>query len=297
MIAARPILAAVCLAAALAAGAAAQAPSLRVYSELQRVDPFGKLVSADAPSRSGVRPREILSPAVSRRAHSCFRAAVTLPPGKSYALYVAQNPDDVFEASLYREIFVRRGEDWFPDALERVNQPARGSIPGPEASIPGQNTVTFLLDLWTPADRPPMRARVELQLYVDGDWIIYPMEVRIAGATLPAEQAAGVALPSPSSPADAAAREALRAYICGVAAPPQPAGGATVQGLILRNVVQDLALVRSIENKPGEKILPEILRLSGKGNAAAWCSAPEFPSGLGSEWYLRLRDFIYRMAE
>ena len=64
MIAARPILAAVCLAAALAAGAAAQAPSLRVYSELQRVDPFGKLVSADAPSRSGVRPREILSPAV-----------------------------------------------------------------------------------------------------------------------------------------------------------------------------------------------------------------------------------------
>jgi hypothetical protein len=66
--------------------------------------------------------------------------------------------------------------------------------------------------------------------------------------------------------------------------------------MILRNVSQDIALARSLEKKPGDLILPEILKLAGAGEAAKWCEAPVFPADLGPEWYLRLRDALNRMV-
>jgi len=282
--------------ALLAAPARAQLASIRVYSELQRIDPFGQVISADRPRDPAVRPREILSPAVPRNAHSTFRAAITLPAGSDYTLYVAQNPDDVFQVTLYREIFVRQGGEWIPDAVEPVAQPARGSLPGPSAPVPGQTTITFLVDLWTAASRPVSRARVELQLYTGGDWIIYPMEVRISPATVPASPPLTGKLPPAGEPADAAAREALKIYLCGLASGDKPEM-TTGRGLLLRNVWQDLALARTREAKPGEKLLPEILRLAGAKAAGEWCAAPVFPVRLGPEWYLRLRDMLYRTVE
>jgi len=54
-------------------------------------------------------------------------------------------------------------------------------------------------------------------------------------------------------------------------------------------------LARSLEGKPGARVLPEILKLAGAGAAAKWCAAPVFPADLGPEWYLRLRDALNRM--
>jgi hypothetical protein len=67
--------------------------------------------------------------------------------------------------------------------------------------------------------------------------------------------------------------------------------------LLLRNLWQDLALARTLESRPGERILPEIYRLAGKKPAGDWCAAPIFPSELGPEWYLRVRDMLYRSVE
>ncbi|MGQ9634628.1 MAG: hypothetical protein ACUVXB_10325 [Bryobacteraceae bacterium] len=279
-----------------AAPAKAQLAAIRVYSELQRIDPFGQVIRADRPRDAAVRPREILSPAVARNAHSTFRAAVTLPAGSDYTLYVAQNPDDVFRVTLYREIFVRQGGGWIPDTVEVVPLPARGTVPGPSAPVPGQTTITFLVDLWTAASRPVSRVRVELQLYTGGDWIIYPMEVRISPATVPSSPPLSGKLPPPGEPADATAREALRTYLCGLPGFETP-DMATGRGLLLRNVWQDLALARTMEAKPGDRLLPEILRLAGVKATTDWCTSPVFPAGLGPEWYLRLRDLLYRMAQ
>jgi hypothetical protein len=54
-------------------------------------------------------------------------------------------------------------------------------------------------------------------------------------------------------------------------------------------------LAHSLEGKPGARVLPEILKLAGAGEAANWCAAPVFPADLGPEWYLRLRDALNRM--
>jgi hypothetical protein len=97
--------------AALGAGASAQ--SLRVYSEFQRIDPFGAVVAVDRAER----PREILSPALARNAHATFQAVISVPSGSQYSLYVAQNPEDAVRVTAYLPTFVKRGETWIPDGL------------------------------------------------------------------------------------------------------------------------------------------------------------------------------------
>src|SRR5579864_270092 len=63
---------------------AARGQSVQVYSELERVDPFGAIVAVDR----GAAPREILSPAVPRNGFLSLHVAVTVPPGEDYFLYV-----------------------------------------------------------------------------------------------------------------------------------------------------------------------------------------------------------------
>jgi hypothetical protein len=279
----------------LAGAAQAQLPSVKIYSEFQRIDPFGEVVSPDRPRREGVAPREILSPGLARNAHATFHAAVTAPPGTPYSLYLGQNPEGFLGVAIYKEVHALRGAQWLPDQLERVNFPYTSSLPDAARPIPGQTTVTFLMDVWVPADAEVRRTRLELQLFASDRWIICPLEIRILPAIVPTHEISRTSLAGIAEAADMTARAALRGYVCGQAG----AGAnepATVRGMILRNASQDVALARSLEKKPGERILPEILKLAGAGDAAKWCSAPVFPADLGPEWYLRLRDALNRMT-
>ncbi len=284
------------LALLLTAGAfaaQAQVPSLQVYSEFQRIDPFGRVVSADRPSRADVSPREILSPGFARNAHASYHLAVTVPPGTSYSLYMGQNPEDFLGVTVYKEVYVRRGAEWIPDGLEPVTLPYSSKAPDPARPIPGQTTVTFLMDLWTPRDARVIRAKLEPQLFLDGRWLTYPMEVRILPAVIPQFTETGLGVANLERPADTTVRQALQSYLCG-SAPGDSAAPATIRNLILRDVQQDIALARSTEKPPGSILLPEILKAAGGKESPKWCQAPVFPSDLGPEWYLRVRDALYR---
>ncbi len=279
----------------LAGAAQAQGPSIRIYSEFQRIDPFGRVVSADRPRREGVAPREILSPGLARNAHASYRAAVTAPPGMPYSLYLGQNPEGFLSVTMYKEVHALRGAQWVPDRLEQVSFPYTSSLPDATRPIPGQTTVTFLIDVWVPSDAEVRRSRLELQLFAAERWIIYPLEVRILPAIVPTHEISRTSLAGIAEASDMTARAALRGYVCGQAG----AGAlepATIRGLSLRIASQDIAVARSLEKKPGDRILPEILKLAGAGEAANWCAAPVFPVDLGPEWYLRLRDALNRMT-
>lgn len=159
------------LCAVLAArGLAAQ--SVRIYSEFQRIDPFGEVVRADR----NARPREILSPMVARNAHACFHVAVSVPPGVPAYLYFQQNPERL-KPAVYRELF-RHG---IPDTLEPVSLPQLVLLPQ-EAEVKGQTTVVFWLDLWVPAETPVGRMRCDVLLGAGSEWFVAPMEVRIMPA-------------------------------------------------------------------------------------------------------------------
>ncbi len=296
----RPVSARLCRACVAMVGSAltagAQLPSVKVYSELQRIDIAGNVVSADKPRRADLRPREILSPALARNAHAAFHVAVSVPPGVNYSLYVGQNPEGYLGVTVYKEIYVKRGAEWIPDGLEPVKLPYSGRLPDPDKPVLEQSTVSFLMDLWVPPDAEVMRTKVEPEVRVEGQWMVYPMEVRIVAATVPERKDSGVPLPPVEQPSDAAARAALRSYLCGVA-PGDYAARGGLRWILLRDALQDMALARSLESPPGARLLPELLKLAGPGDPAKWCQAPVFPEDLGPEWYLRLRDALYRMVE
>jgi hypothetical protein len=251
---------------ALGAPLAGAAIELRLYSEFQRADPFGRILAADR----AAKPREILSPALVRNAYASFQVVVTGEPKDMYFLAVQSNPDGLFQWKLYEEKFAESGDAWIPDALEEVKPPYFGVLPDPAAAIAGQTTRVYLLDVWTPPDAPVGRVRLEVLIKTDY-WRVAPMEVRIQSAVvpeLPAGAAANKPLPPLREPADAAARQALEGD---VSAPPRPA---TLRDLIRRNAMQDAALMRlrNIRASPPER------------------------DDAGAEAYLRFRDRVYREA-
>lgn len=276
--------------------AARSAPgqSLQVYSELQRADPFGAIVPADQPRVPGLRSREILSPAVARNAYASFHIVVQFPKGGAYALHIGQNPEGVFGVSLYKERYVRRERGWIPEELEPVKLPYAGSLP--ERHIPRQTAQAFWLDLWVPARTAPGRVRVEVQMHVDGRWVIYPMEVRVMPATVPSTQILQPFEAIGARPADLAARRALIEYLCGVRTRPE-GSPRTLGAFLYRNALQDLALARLLESGSGANpFVTQILRVTGGSSIRSWCAAPSFPED-SPEWYLRaVRDFLYRMV-
>ncbi|MCC7175864.1 MAG: hypothetical protein IT159_11770 [Bryobacterales bacterium] len=283
-----------CLAALCGAlSAPAQLSSVKVYSGFQRIDPFGNVVSMDRARREGVRPREILSPAIGRNSHVVFHVAVTVAPGQDFSLWIGQNPDNYLGVSMYREIYAQHGGQWIPDALERVELPISGRLPASGQAIPGQTTLTYLMDVFAGPGVEVGRSKLEPELNVDGQWIIYPMEVRVVPAVAPEYKLMEVPLAPLSEPADATARSAVRAYLCGPGKPETPAAG-TLRWFLLRDVSQDLALARSRETSPGSRLLPVISPGSGAAGAGKWCQSPTWPEELGPEWYLRVRDSLYR---
>jgi hypothetical protein len=272
------------LALALVLTAIAQAqPSVQIYSEFRRVDPSGRILKQD----QGGTPREILSPGMVRNAYHTYRVVIDPPKDKWYTLHISQNPDDAVSITLYRELPVSAGSPYL-DRLQKVKLPVQGKGAGRES---------YLLDVWVPGLAPSRRIRLEAQLNDGTGWIIAPMEVRILAGIAPQLKPVSASLPSIEMPSDTAARQALREYVCDVkpqGAPPRH----TVRDLIRRNAMQDVAIARSLQVSWGrEPLRAAIVKAAGGGDdVAAWCSQSPQTSPLGPEWYLRVRDFLYREA-
>jgi hypothetical protein len=229
-----------------AAGCLAQ--PLTVYTELARLDPFGKVLAPET-------PREILSPALARNAFTSFQIAITAPTGEHWSLYVGQNPENAVTLTIYRQTSER---------LEPVRLPVEGDGPA-----------VFWMDVWTPKEAPVRRIKIEPQLNFRNDWVIYPVEGRVMEATVPdGPWPAGV---EPSG-------EVMRGLLCGAQAKPAGEASAGAPGLTMarlhhRNSEQDLALALRAPSA-------DLANIFGACNAPV----PEDP-----EWYLHVRDYLFRL--
>lgn len=268
------------LAALSALSAAAQ--SIHVYTEMQRIDPFGKVIAADR-NKSG-RSREVLSPAMGRNTHASFHIAVEPPQGTPYWLYIGLNPDDVVQVNLYKEIFELRNGHWVPDKLVKVDLPYNGLVP--EKHIPGQTVEVFLLDVFVPRDAEVRRMKIEPQLWIPDRWITYPMEARIVTRQL-LSQPPNKGLVAPiDSPADSTYRAVFSATFCSSTENNPPDSPLTIRSLLLRNARQDAALVQPY----GKLFAGPFL---GYAENQDWCKANP-PVTDGPELSLRLRDRLLR---
>ncbi|MGH7551429.1 MAG: hypothetical protein ACREMQ_00200 [Longimicrobiales bacterium] len=260
---------------------------VQVYSEFQRIDPFGRIVAADR----SARPREILSPEVARNAHASFHVAVTAPRNESYFLYVQTFPPNIFQTILYEERFVKHGSAWIPDALKEMRAPYFGVMPDPAAGVAGQTTNVYLLDVWVPPETTIGAARLEV-LVKSGYWRVAPMEIRVLPARVraPLEYRFHDPLPPVEEPVDASAVRPLAEFLEGVE--PSAAGPPlTVRAVVRRNAARDMALARQLDPRIARA---EIMRRLWSELGGTW--RPIAPPGSGAEWYLRVRDFIYRAA-
>ena len=267
------------------------AQRLNVYSPFTRIGPDGSVVKAD---KGSADPRSILSPGVPRNGTTPLRIVVELDKPEPYWLDLGQNPENAVKLRLYRENFVETPDGYLPDTLTAVNIPYRGFET--DFRLPGQKAVTFWLEMGVANDAPVERIKVEPELYVDSvkDWIIYPMEVRVQSPQVPGKPvSAGQKshLPPLTAPADAAVFAVLcddpRSRTAPESRPPE--GQTTGRELIHSYVQQDLSLLK----KPAdlEPLFRKITGVERKG----WCSSPKtLPTG--PEWYLRLRDAIYKQA-
>ncbi len=122
----------------------------------------------------------------------------------------------------------------------------------------GQTSRAYLLDVWVPADAEPgRRVRLELQLKV-GSWIVYPLELRVQKASVP-----GVGKPGEDPVSVTAARE--------------------------RNFRQDAAFEQLLQ-------LPEVWLMTARHIADTWTANSPLSTADDPEWYLRVRDLLYRRA-
>jgi hypothetical protein len=252
---------------------ASQAQSIQIFSEFQRVDPFGNILAIDrTPS-----PREIVSPATARNSYVSFHLAVNVPAGQTYFLYTQVNPPGIVTVHLYKEQFV----DSIPDILTPTNSPSFGTIPDAQSGVPGQTTRDYLLDIYTPSDAEVgRRVRIEVLLKY-GTWYVTPFELRIMDATVHAPlNAAPAPLPSLNEPADAAAVHALASYLTGQREWNPVTTPTTVREVLRRNAQQDMVLAM-------DRPAPLIWLRAATQIVNGWTLFPN-----GSEWYLRVRDFL-----
>jgi hypothetical protein len=252
------------------------------------VDPFGNVVSVDRTPQ----PREVLSPAVARNAFASFHIAATAPEREPFFVYVQTNPPDIFQITLYKELYVKTDAGWIPDVLEQVKLPAFDTLPYLPQPIPGQNTVCYWMDIWVPAKTEVQRVRLEVLMKVGRGWIMYPMEVRVTPAVAPTIPVKKAALPPVTARADTAVYGPFRNFLCHAHEPGRKER-LSVRELIHRNAVQDLALARTLEGR-GIDLRAEMLRRAGTADKKEWCQSPGAAKPPGTEWFLRVRDVIYR---
>jgi hypothetical protein len=272
---------------AAACACAARAQEIHIYSEFERFDPFGDPVASDRDPA----PREILSPAVPRNGHLSLHVVITGPAGSNYLLYTGTNPPGILRVKLYREYFTPCGNDFCPDWLVEQASPTFGAIPEfrhdlARPAMDSQTTRCYLLDIWAPPDTPPRRVRVEALLKT-GTWQVAPLEVRILAPILapvaPDSAHAWAEDIAPlDAPSSATARIQLFRYLAGLPAelPPQVL---RVRDVIQRNAAEDMLLAKSFAAAP----FPDL-------NLFSWW--PFVYPGPGAEWYLKVRDFLYRFG-
>jgi hypothetical protein len=250
-----------------------QAQSLELFTEFQRPGPYGEILSIDrSPS-----PREIVSPATARNAYVSFHIAVSVPPGQTFFLYTQSNPPNIVTMNLYKEQFV----NGIPDTLIPVTSPAFGVVPDGQSGIPGQTSRNYLLDVWTPANAEVgRRVRIEVLLKY-GTWYVVPFELRIMDAIVPnVGDASSAPLPALNEPADAAATQALAAYLSGKLEWNPITVPRNVREVLRRNAQQDMALAAL-------QPTPAVWLRAGSQIINGWTLFPN-----GSEWYLRVRDLL-----
>ncbi|MEI9811499.1 MAG: hypothetical protein WDO18_01940 [Acidobacteriota bacterium] len=91
--------------------------------------------------------------------------------------------------------------------------------------------------MWAKRSAPVERIKIEPQLHVDNDWVIYPMEGRMTDAVVPDAPASGWPA-GMNAPADV-----MRAFACGAApVTSNPSKELSLASLRYRNVQQDVAL-------------------------------------------------------
>jgi hypothetical protein len=221
------------------------AQNVQVYSEFAQLNDAGDVL---APAN----PREILSPAVARDAFSSFQIAIQVPKGTKFRVYLGQNPDDAAKIILYRR---RAGK------LEPVELP-----------YSGESSQVLWMDLWFDANAPVRRVKIEPQVGVSGDWVTYPMEVRVMEPIVPGSVIITQENTTPF--------EIMRAFLCGTKL--KPVAGAAPVGaeLIFRNVQNDVTLAAL----GSEALREEMKKAMGGCNA----NSPADP-----EFYLRLRDYLF----
>lgn len=215
------------MAALVAPGALAQ--TLSVYSEFARIDSNGAVT---APAE----PREILSPMIVRNGYTSFQIVVQARE-RPWVLFVPQNPKDAVRVTIYRESGER---------LEAADLPFNG-----------KGTAVFWMDLWCDRAAPVRRIKVEPEVWMDRDWVVYPMEVRVMEAAVPDGIRAAIA--------------DLRRSLCGSDSGSDSDAGKLRQ----RNARQDAALAAEVPKEALE-------RING-------CAPGE------AESYLRIRDYLFRM--
>jgi len=252
------------------------AQSIKVLSEFRRVDAKGEILPVD----QGGKPREILSPGLMRNTFYSLRIVVDPPKGKWFQFEIAENPEGL-GVTVYKELPGTQGR------LEKIKMPVHKI---------GERLEVYWLDLWIPPRAPVRRVRIEAQLH-DGDgWRIVPMEVRVLKGIAPQPKRAGAVLPPWTDSAEAPARQAMREFVCEDAVKPA-LPSLTVSGLVRRNAMQDVAIARALQLHWGRTKLQEaIVQAAGVADVGAFCAAPKMQSPHGPEWYMRVRDFLYREA-
>lgn len=259
-------------------GTAARAQEINTYSEFLRFGPLGKIVQPDHEAK----PRELLSPAVPRNGHLTVRVVVDAPPPTNFFVYAGSNPVDVLKVKIYRELWTKCGNEDCPDWLVEVPSPTFGALPENSHWQPKQTTRSFIFDIYVPPDTPPRRVRIEALLKT-GFWTVAPLEVRVTDQTVPAMAAALLPrewdVADVSEPAWATAYRQYLRWTFG-AKPELPPGILRTRDLIQRNAAEDMLLAEAMKLHT-----PPMLTM-------AWTPFA-FPQA-GGEWYLRVRDYIYR---
>ena len=220
------------------------AQSLRVYSEFAEINPKGEVT---APAE----PREILSPAIVRNGFTSFQIVVQVEPETPYRLHIGENPEGAVRVTVYRE----SGEK-----LEPIELPYEGSSTH-------SSTQVFWMDLWADRDAQVRRIKIEPQLNAtngNGDWIIYPMEVRVMDASIQ------------GSAMDETPLCVVNAKSLSEPGPGEPSIG----GMHVRNQRQDTTLARQF---------PE----AGVSRIKSMCETPPPPAN--PEWYFKIRDYLFRL--
>ena len=218
-----------------------------VYSEFVTVNAQGKVTVP-------ARPREILSPAIVRNAFASFQVVIEAEASMPWFLHVGLNPEQAVQVTLYR---LKANQ-----VLEKVELPVKG-----------QGTQVFWMDLWAEGNAQTGRIKVEPQLNIDNDWVIYPMEVRVQDVVVPKLDPRFM-----SSPGE---RAIIRSLVCGGGIAGTGPGGIgapmTPNHFRYRNGTQDLELAKRSDKA-------ELQTAFGPCNAAE----PANP-----ESYYAVRDLLF----